>query len=437
MATDGRTFSIVKFDWDFPPYLRPVNDRMTAMPFQQRMALSKMGQQLRSRWRIELQPLSGVPNAPTGVLAEASVDGRPIFSSEALAIGGPMAAVAVGDHLNLRLQPNPAAGKVRLTINDFSEVFDFERQPPEAKIISLFSAEPDGTRTAIPNFAPGIYVETALRQGHDGPEAEVSYRYTQQDSRPERGTVLRLYHEDDKGGWHLQSATALRGAQAMPVRLPLPRGWQGQFQISVAPATDSKTGPEYFGLPFEAQRLVELAPGAPVRLLPESVQPSFGTDLPYGNLQLEIRFPTNRLNQAEPIVATGVEEAGDFLYVIYSDSKHVRLGLDHWFKGGPLTPPLAIDYAQAHRLEISMGSLLPPAEDILFAGMTDRQATALKHTIKVVLDGVTVIDAASDFYESPPELVSLGENRINGTSSGLRFTGKILRHARVWPGSSQ
>jgi hypothetical protein len=121
------------------------------------------------------------------------------------------------------------------------------------------------------------------------------------------------------------------------------------------------------------------------------------------------------------------------LYVVYSDPDHIRIGFDHWSKGGPLTPLIPIDYARAHRVEIAMGSLLPPGKDPGFAATAPEKVAALKQTLRVKLDGNTVIGLSTAFYASTASQISLGENLIHGSACDPAFTGSIISHAHEWP----
>jgi len=524
-VTDGRRFSIVRFDWDFPPYLRPLDDDLGAtigtMTLRQKLAISAASQNLHRRWRIELEPVPLSPPAGPDTskitLLAATVDGQPMFSPAVLASAGwtpapprgsestiwsglegaPLAAVVVGDQIQLQLQESPHSGRVRVTVNDIVSTLDLRADLAGTRTISRSIVRPYGKQTYIPSFTAGLYVRTFLL-GAAAPAAAVEYRYAQQDGKPEELTTVRVYHEEAADHWRLADAVTFLGADAIPVRLeefrrdnpdtvreyqrvarlgdrrtyeqwlaaylaetpsarsrpgvvteagavltagtagirrlriPLPACTTGQLQISVTPGTWTKTGPEYMGLLFPAERPAAVDRGRSVKLQLSAPANADSGALPYGALQMRLRFPRHRVPQAEPIVATGAEEAGDFIYVIYVDDQHIRLGFDHWFSGGPVTKPIAIDYGAVHQLEISMGSLYPPADDFVFAGMPATQIDAIKDTVRVVLDGRTVIDTAAGCYESSPLQVTVGRNTINGTTSNPRFTGDILGSERVW-----
>jgi hypothetical protein len=84
-------------------------------------------------------------------------------------------------------------------------------------------------------------------------------------------------------------------------------------------------------------------------------------------------------------------------------------------------------------LEISIGSLFPSAEDIVFADIDPAAVTGVKDRVLIKLDGATVIDNEGTCYESSPDQVAIGRNNIQGTSCGPTFSGEITRVERVWP----
>jgi hypothetical protein len=528
VRTDGTAFSIVKFDWDFPPFLKPVDAALRAaaerMTFRQKLSFSESSQEQLRRWRVEVGPVeSGAARGhATVVLDEASIDGRPIFSNAALleagwmpgaggqtwtgipGISGTVAAVGVGDAVTLRLAEGPGSGAARVAINDMVQTVDLRKARTSEHVIALSTAEAHDKFTAIPHLTPGMYVNAWLTAGASGPAAVLGYRYAHQEGNPEDGTTVRVYNEPSPGSWQLADSITFLGPDAIPVRLdefrsknpdtlrefarmqasgdtrtyqqwltdhlttypndrhregivamdappqppmpgptgspiryraiPLPVGLKGRLQLSITPCTRTKAGPEYFGLPFDAGSAESRLQG---RLDPIDIETPADfarKDFPYGYVRLRLRFPAHREPQAEPIVTAGVEEAGDFVYVVYADATHVRIGFDHWFKGGPLSPPIPIDLSKEHDLEVSMGSLFPPSDDIVFVGMDSALVDELKENVRVTLDGKTVIQAPSEFWDSPPTQVAIGRNDIKGTTSNTRFSGEIISWKRVWPG---
>jgi hypothetical protein len=528
-ATDGHSYSIVKFDWDFPPYLRPVDAVMReaakSMTFQQKLSLSESNQEQSRRWRVELVPAEPLGSGDTTIhpvlLTEASVDGRPIFTEEAFASAGWMpgtlsstthqqswigtpgksggiSSMVVGDNVSIRLREGPNKGSVVVGVNDMTQLVDLQRPLVADHVISLNTAAAHDRYTYIPSLSPGVFVNTFLTAGTSGPDAVVEYRYAQQDMAPEDGTTVRVYNEPSPGTWVLAETVSFLGRDGIPVSpddfrrknpdtlheyarmraageprtymqwltdhltqnpgdrrregiiatgtipggpasasrfriVPLSSSLKGRIQLSVTPSTRTKTGPEFFGITFSASRLADAQPDRMFPVPPETTPSQVQRDLPYGYIKLRLRFPVTMVGQGEPIVSAGVEEAADFIYVRYVDPTHIRIGFDHWFSGGPLSPPIPIDYSKVHELEISMGSLFPPEEDVVFVGMSAKAVSRLKGNVWVKLDGETIIESPSAFWDSPPTQVAIGKNDVKGTTSSTRFTGDILECKRIWP----
>jgi hypothetical protein len=147
-------------------------------------------------------------------------------------------------------------------------------------------------------------------------------------------------------------------------------------------------------------------------------------------VRIRLRFPKNLTGRNEPIVVTGRTSRGDFIYVRYEDEKHIRIGLDHWLVGGPLSEPIPCDYSVLHDLTISIGSLLAPADP----KQPDSPAVARLRTHGLVqLDGKTVLACTSAFHPTKPDQITLGANRIGGSTAESLFYGDILRAERVAP----
>jgi hypothetical protein len=520
--SDRINYSIIKLDWDYPPYLKLNLDRLGSVvgsyTLSQKLALRTIAQTMRRRWNVSVETAPKSAGSAT-VLLEAQIDGHPVFTASALKDAGwqpiigksksvwshinasseSLSVIAIGDILVLNFQAGPQGGKVVVSVNDRIETLDLNA-PQLSERRFVFSANQAFDRhTFVPVFSPGLYVETTLLPKMEQPTAEVRYRFNHQKNAPEAGTLIRIYAETDTGEWRLADSITFLGKAGLPIRLSefrrdnprtvaehiraagagdsrtyeqwlldhlsahpsemnrpgivrellpisppspqadhvatvrrvrLPQLGQKRLQISVTPGTSTKLGPEYFGLPFTIRQIDPVLPKV-VPLIPPSVRSD--TPLPFGSLKLRLRFPPNRWPQSEPLVSTGIREAGDFVHVIYVDRDHIKLGFDHWFKGGPLSRPLKIDFGKEHELDISIGSLFPSEEDIVFAGWAPAKVTALKQRVLIKLDGQTIIDAQGECYESNSGDVTVGRNEISGTSAGPIFTGKILSIQRVWP----
>jgi hypothetical protein len=152
----------------------------------------------------------------------------------------------------------------------------------------------------------------------------------------------------------------------------------------------------------------------------------------WGPLQLTVRFPSGRAGISEPLLTTGRSGAADIIYVVYADDRHVRFGFDHWGKGGTLSPPVELDYAATHRIEISLGSLFPAAASPAWAAHDQANRGRKLSVTEVRLDGSLVLttDQLAAYRDRPGE-IQVGENLIGASSCAERFMGKIISEVRL------
>lgn len=144
-----------------------------------------------------------------------------------------------------------------------------------------------------------------------------------------------------------------------------------------------------------------------------------------GPLRIDLTLPKERTGKLEPLVVTGWSFRADFLYLFYKDERHIQIGFEHTSYGGPMSPPIRVDYDVPHVLEVDFGSLYPPREHPYFDGWTEEAVTARKRTLLVKLDGQVVHAGRFDFYDSAPGDVSVGRNHVSD-AFGRKFTG-VLR----------
>ncbi len=258
---------------------------------------------------------------------------------------------------------------------------------------------------------------------------------------PPAGLALELRSHPDMGvafngsrGWSW-SIAPLRDGEARTAILrdawPAPWGQEGFGYYLVS----TPLGYYLLGLPVSEHAIAAPAPAAPIA--PPRVEPRLAIRPDhaggYGFLTLDVLMPRVLPTQAEPLLTTGEGQAGDVLYIVYADSGHIRIGFDHWSEGGPLSPPIGIDYSERHRFQISMGSLFPRRGDPTFGRRSTAEIAGLKQTLMVKLDGIVVFNAKAAFYESPPGHVAIGENPIRASTCAPSFSGSILGHHQDWP----
>lgn len=143
-----------------------------------------------------------------------------------------------------------------------------------------------------------------------------------------------------------------------------------------------------------------------------------------GPLKIELVLPKNRTGKLEPLLVTGLSFRADFLYIYYKDEAHIQIGFEHTSYGGPMSPPLEVDFDRPHVIEVEMGSLYPPVDHPYYDGKSAAEISRLKRTLLVKLDGRVVHSGDYDFYDSSPGDVSVGRNPVS-EAFGRRFTGVV------------
>jgi hypothetical protein len=182
------------------------------------------------------------------------------------------------------------------------------------------------------------------------------------------------------------------------------------------------------------------------------VVPAFDAHRTDGPLSLIVRLPRDRPGRSEPLLVTGQPGAGDFVYVVYRDATHVQFGVDHWGRFSRLSEVRTIDYAVPHLIRLSFAPLFadaaspPGAPSAGTSGLPELARPPQSRSpqppsdaagLRLELDGQVVLQARPyEAYPSRPGEVSVGQNRIGGSTCDSRFTGVILlsfRNGRTGP----
>lgn len=150
-----------------------------------------------------------------------------------------------------------------------------------------------------------------------------------------------------------------------------------------------------------------------------------------GPVRLGLRFPSGAAGRNEPLLVTGRTGQADIIYVQYVDDAHVRIGYDHWMKGGPVSALIPVDYAANHTLEIRLGSLFPPEGDPGWGATPAPLRAAALDTVTVSLNGRTVLEHAERAYRSEPAEILAGLNPIGASTCSETFTGRIFLQERL------
>jgi hypothetical protein len=153
--------------------------------------------------------------------------------------------------------------------------------------------------------------------------------------------------------------------------------------------------------------------------------------LSWGPVRLTLAFPEGRVRAQEPLLTTGAAGAGNFVYVVYVDPQHVRIGYDHWGVGGILSEPVRVDYKAVNSVEISIGSLYPPDNHPWWSQHGGAPAHDLRQRVWVKLNETTVLDTSFAAHPAAPETFKAGQNVIGGSTCSEKFAGELHRAENI------
>lgn len=150
----------------------------------------------------------------------------------------------------------------------------------------------------------------------------------------------------------------------------------------------------------------------------------------YGPVRMRLRFPREIIG-SEPLLVTGLPQAGDFAYISHAGPGAFVIGYDHWGVPGRFSKTLFTDFSTEHVVEITMGSLYPPRGHVFWKDYSPEEVERLKRTVQIKLDGVVVMEHEQEAYESSPYDVRFGRNILGGSTCGYEFSGEILATERM------
>jgi hypothetical protein len=148
-------------------------------------------------------------------------------------------------------------------------------------------------------------------------------------------------------------------------------------------------------------------------------------DSPFVGKVVTVRVRAQPLGTAGlPLLVTGREGSGDFLFLRMIDGHHVAFGHDHWGTDLNSGQPIPFDFDQDHAIEILSGPLL---KDSLPDGF-DPNLTQIR------LDGKIAFQTWQGFYPFANTEAYVLENPILGTACGADFQGEVLAVTTDVPG---
>lgn len=137
-----------------------------------------------------------------------------------------------------------------------------------------------------------------------------------------------------------------------------------------------------------------------------------------------VQLPKDKYGHVEPLLVAGEYTLQDFLYLYYTGPGLLQVGFESIGRGGPVSPPIAVDYDRPHVIEVFYGSFVPPDGHPLLKDLTPEEGALLRSTLVVRIDGRLALDGWADFHNTK-DLFYWGESP-DDPAFGRRFTGRIL-----------
>lgn len=152
-----------------------------------------------------------------------------------------------------------------------------------------------------------------------------------------------------------------------------------------------------------------------------------------GPVELRVIFPPDRQGKVEPLVVTGREFLSDYLFVHYLEHGFIRFGYEHSSRGSWTGSPVKVEPGVEYVLVVQMGSLFPPRAHPAHDGLAPEEIEALNRTVRVHLNGRTVLHLMADSYDGAEWQPTIGTSGPHRPGFREDFSGQILGWKRVPP----
>ena len=169
-----------------------------------------------------------------------------------------------------------------------------------------------------------------------------------------------------------------------------------------------------------------------VKQHPFLLESSKASSTDYGAWKLRLRFPTDaKPGRYDPLLVSGITGAGDFCNVFYPAAGKVAFSHDAWGLGGSASATYTVDLTQEHLVEIDHGGLYPDPDVSTTTPQWAEAARAMRNRVRILLDGLVVMDVGDQVHRVAPETVTIGENLLGGSSTSARFSGTLISVEKI------
>jgi hypothetical protein len=146
-----------------------------------------------------------------------------------------------------------------------------------------------------------------------------------------------------------------------------------------------------------------------------------------GPRRLTLRFPDVGELRGEPLLTTGTPQYTDMVTVIYQGKGQIMFSISRHGYPERKSAIVPIVPGKPYHITVDIGSLYPPAYDPYFASYTFESIKAQKQACYLALNDEVLIEDKTDFNESPPWDIKIGQNHSTRTVYKTDFSGQIDR----------
>jgi hypothetical protein len=145
-----------------------------------------------------------------------------------------------------------------------------------------------------------------------------------------------------------------------------------------------------------------------------------------GVVRAEVQFTSAQSGIGQPIFASGVEGAGNMLYVEISGENQIQFGFDEWGVGARFSEKLDLDFSKSHKLELFVGPLAATHNFPEEWGISPSQVKDKEATFTVWLDDQLVWSFIVHAHQaSYAQAAYLGRNPQKFSTATSRFGASI------------
>jgi hypothetical protein len=151
-----------------------------------------------------------------------------------------------------------------------------------------------------------------------------------------------------------------------------------------------------------------------------------------GAMRIHFELPPQRPTKVEPFVVTGVSvPLADYVTINHITPDRVTLAYAHASGSGPQSARFPVEMGREQIAEIDIPSLYPAEGADYFATRTLPEIAALRRPrARLKLNGRVLFDAPVPAFDSPPDRVDVGTDRL-AQVFGSRFSGRIIAVERA------